>query len=410
MTFLRIAFALAAPFALAATLAAQSLEIQLQRAVQREAATGDHKAAIAEYRRIADRAGANRSVTAQALLRLADAHRNLGDSEAGKVYERIVSGFADQVEIAAVARGRLVSARTAVSTGPAKRRVWYGVDAERADDAARISPDGRFLAFAQADSASLMIRDVKGQTERTLIPASGNRRIETLVWSRDSRRVAIRLREPNGIDEIRIVTIDGATSRQLLPRATEYGAWWLLDWAADGRLLVAVRAATPGGRYGLVWIDSANATIRRITEFEFVAAFDAHISSDGAKVVFGPLRGASGEREIHLINSDGSSRTVLSANPSDSYPAGWLPGNREVIVVSQRGAKVGLWALPVPRGGTGEEARPLEEDLCLCGELVETSGSGNPIRAQAQVETIGVTAGGDVFFRTERVIGDIYLA
>src|SRR5687767_13678148 len=100
MRFLRVALVLAAPFALAATLAAQSLEVQLQRAVQGEAATGDHKAAIAEYRRIAERAGTNRPVAAQALLRLADAHRDMGDAEARKVYQRIVSGFADQADVA----------------------------------------------------------------------------------------------------------------------------------------------------------------------------------------------------------------------------------------------------------------------------------------------------------------------
>ena len=122
--------ALAAPFALVATLDAQSLEVQLQRAVQREAATGDHKAAIAEYRRIADRAGASRAIAAQALLRLADAHRDLGDAEAGKVYQRIVSGFADQTEVVAVAQTRLASSRTTASLGVAKRRVWFGTGAE----------------------------------------------------------------------------------------------------------------------------------------------------------------------------------------------------------------------------------------------------------------------------------------
>jgi Tol biopolymer transport system component len=408
MRFLRIAFALVTPFALAVTLAAQSLDVQLQRAAQREAATGDHKTAIAEYRRIAERAGTNRAVAAQALLRLADAHREQGDAEAGKVYQRIVSGFADQAEIAALAQSRLASSRTPVSTGVAKRRVWFGTDSERVDDAARISPDGRFLAFAQTDSSTLVIRDLKGQTERTLVPASGNRRIETLAWSRDVTRIAIRVREPDGIDEIRIVTVDSATSRTLLRRPAEYLAWWVADWAPDGRLLVAVRGSA-WDRIGLVWINSSNATIRPITEFPLVDIFDAYVSPDGTTIAFGGVRGAAGGREIHLVGSEGGNQTVLSADPRDSYPAGWLPGNREVIVVSQRGAKVGLWALPVARG-PGGEARPLEEDLCSCGELVSTFDVGNPVRAQTRVETLGVTTGGDVFFRFERLSSDIYLA
>jgi Tol biopolymer transport system component len=382
--------------------------VQLQRAIQREAATGDHKAAIVEYRRIADRAGANRALAAQALLRLADAHRDLGDSEAASVYQRIVSGFSDQRETAALAQSRLASSRPSASIGVARRRVWFGTDSERVDDAARISPDGRFLAFAQSASSSLVIRDVKAQTERTLIPASANQRLETLVWSRDSSQIAITLREPNGVDEIRIVTLDGATSRTVLRKPSEYFAWWMLDWAPDGRLLVGV-FGTSTDRVGLVWINSSSAAIRPITEFQLIDIFDAHVSPDGTTIAFGGVRGASGSREIHVIGSDGSNESVLSADARDNYPAGWLPGSREVIVVSGRRAKVGLWALPVSYKGS-REPRSLEDDLCSCGELVGTEVAGGPVRAQARVETLGVTSTGDVFYRNERLTSDIYLA
>ncbi len=89
MRFLRRALVLVAPLALVATLAAQNLEVELQRAIQRETATGDSKAAIAEYRRIADRAGSNKAVGAQALLHLAEAYERQGDAEANKVYEQM---------------------------------------------------------------------------------------------------------------------------------------------------------------------------------------------------------------------------------------------------------------------------------------------------------------------------------
>src|SRR5204863_9558075 len=61
---------LAATVALVVTLSAQTLDVQLQRAVQKEIATGDYRAAIDEYKRIDDRAGQNRSGAAAALLRL----------------------------------------------------------------------------------------------------------------------------------------------------------------------------------------------------------------------------------------------------------------------------------------------------------------------------------------------------
>ena len=73
-----------------AAFSAETLEVQLQRAVQKEAATGDLKAAIDEYRKIADRAGSNHAVAAQALLHLGDAQQRQGAGQARATYERIV--------------------------------------------------------------------------------------------------------------------------------------------------------------------------------------------------------------------------------------------------------------------------------------------------------------------------------
>jgi Tol biopolymer transport system component len=409
MKFLRLATALITPFVLAATLTAQSLEVQLQRAVQRELATGDHKAAIAEYRRIADRAGANRAVTAQALLRLADSHRDQGDAEAGTVYQQIVSRFADQAEIAAIAQRRLATSRTLVSTGIAKRRVWYGRDAERAAGDARVSPDGRFIAFVPTDSTSLVLRDLNGHTERTLVRASFGQSIPSFAWSRDGARVAFRVWEPGGIDEVRTVTVEGATSRTLATKPAEFRSLWVLDWASDGRLLVGGPLANTD-RLRLAWVSSVNGAFQPLTEFQVAGVFDAQVSPDGTTVVFGGIRAAENAREIHLIASDGSGRTVLSADQRDDYPAGWLPDSHGVLIVSRRGAKVGLWALQVLGGAVSGEARLVEQDLCSCGELVDLSSSGGPVRTQAQVETLGVTARGDVFFRMQRLSSDIYIA
>src|SRR5690348_8769313 len=63
-------------------LSAQTLEVQLQRAVQKETATGDLKAAIEAYKKIASSAGSNHAIAAQALLHEAEAHQKLGDAEA----------------------------------------------------------------------------------------------------------------------------------------------------------------------------------------------------------------------------------------------------------------------------------------------------------------------------------------
>jgi hypothetical protein len=126
-------FAVALIVALATPAVAQTLEAQLQKAVQTETVTGDLKAAIAQYRRIAETAGpANRRIAAQALVRMAECHRKLGDAEAGKIYERIVRDFADQPEAAAEARARLAGMRApgARLASQTTRQIWTGADVD----------------------------------------------------------------------------------------------------------------------------------------------------------------------------------------------------------------------------------------------------------------------------------------
>src|SRR5437899_3024374 len=88
-------------------LSAQTLEVQLQRAVQKEAANGDLKAAIEAYKKIATTAGSNHAIAAQALLHKAEAHQKLGDAEAQKIYQQIVTLYADQKDAVAMAQSHL---------------------------------------------------------------------------------------------------------------------------------------------------------------------------------------------------------------------------------------------------------------------------------------------------------------
>jgi hypothetical protein len=81
-------------------LAAQDLEVALQRTIQEEMATGNLQRAIQEYKRIASKAGGNRELAARALLHMAECYRKMGDAESQKVYEQIVREYADQKEAA----------------------------------------------------------------------------------------------------------------------------------------------------------------------------------------------------------------------------------------------------------------------------------------------------------------------
>ena len=101
--------------ALIAPLPAQKLDVDLQRAIQKETVSGDLKAAIEDYRKIVARAGSDRSVAAKALVHMAECYAKLGDIESRKIYERVAKEYADQKQAATVARARLGGANSPVT-------------------------------------------------------------------------------------------------------------------------------------------------------------------------------------------------------------------------------------------------------------------------------------------------------
>ena len=396
MTLIRLVGALAVPLALAVTLSAQSADVQLQRAVQREIATGDTKAAIAEYKRIADRAGSNRAVAAQALLRLAEAHQKLGDAEANKVYEQVVSRYADQPEAVATARTRLNVAKPVITGGLIRRRVWSGPDAERMVSG-RVSPDGRYLVFSYGSrqvgtiggelvwvpGSDVMIRELATGQERLLAHNPTGQTGEMMV-SRDGRRVAfVATTVPGFSDEIRLVGVDSSGLRTVMTKRPDDPEIELLDWSSDGTRILAITYVRPRGPMKLVWVNVADGTVRVLADVTS-NSFNAAVSPDGRYIAFGGILGAAG-REVRLIASDGTGETVLSTNPDDGFVAGWSPDGKNVIMTSARTTTTGLWALPVLNGVANGAPTMLERDLCGCHRVTH----------------LGMTTSGTFYFREQ---------
>ena len=82
-------------------------------------------------------------LAAQALLRMAGCYQVTGDTEAQRVYERIVRDYSDQADIAARARTQLTSPVSARPRGDHKVKNGPGVTWGEG----RVSPDGRFISY-----------------------------------------------------------------------------------------------------------------------------------------------------------------------------------------------------------------------------------------------------------------------
>src|SRR5215471_11003047 len=99
--------------------------VALQSAIRRELLDGDLQAAIQQYEEIAK--SANRAIAAQALLRMGRCYERLGQIQAAKVYERLLTQFPEQKDAVQEARSRMAAVAAALQESTSAVG-WYNGD------------------------------------------------------------------------------------------------------------------------------------------------------------------------------------------------------------------------------------------------------------------------------------------
>ena len=119
---------------------------------------GDPKGAIEEYKRAFAAAGSNRGLAAEALLRMAECHQQLGEAEAQAIYERVIRDYADQKDAAVLARARHRGQKAGHASEGRSGRCGR---ASTPTASARSRRDGRFLTYTDwKNGAALALRDL----------------------------------------------------------------------------------------------------------------------------------------------------------------------------------------------------------------------------------------------------------
>jgi len=388
MRVLRYAAA-ASAMLLFVTLSAQDpavdLDVELQRAIRQEMVTGDLRGVIAEYERIVARAAAtDRTTAAQALMRMAESYRKLGDAEATKVYERIVREYADQPDAVALAMARLGSGAPGRSEDAViLRKVWDG------DISGTISQDGRRLSYNDWGAGHIAVRDFADGMARPitendyLVFGSSISRDGTHVaytWSNASRRVELRLTrvQPDGV----------SPSRRLF--ASDDVLWITpMDWSPDGKsIAVSLERADQTTQIGLVTV--ADGSLRVLKSVDWRGPTRIFFSPDGRTLGFDiPVSDMSDDRDVFVLAVDGSRETPAVVHPGQDVMMGWSPDGGHLLFASdRRDGAMGLWALPFSNGEPGGDA-----------ELVKASiGTG---------WSLGVSSKGTLYVGTGAGDGDI---
>jgi len=373
----------------------QDVERQLKAAMNTELVDGNLKAAIEQYKKLAQ--SGNRSLAAQALVRMAECYQKLGDAESRKIYERVVREFADQAESATTARTRLALLREPSAGPPAMtaRRVWAGPEV---DDSGAPSPDGRYLSYVDWETGDLAVRDLTtGEKRRLTNKGSWGGSADYAYFSAispDSSRIAYSWwNNKETLWELRLLSLrggpDGATPRVVFGNK-DVSYFEPTGWSLDGaHVLVIVERRDRTSQLALISVTDGSMRALKTLDWRWPSA---QFSPDGRYIVYDvPPKEDSPDRDIFVLATDGNRQTPLIEHPSDDFVLDWAPDGNRILFASNRTGTFGAWSIPVADG------KPQGPPELVKGDV-------------GQLLPLGFTRKGAFYYGVNTGLEDVYVA
>jgi Tol biopolymer transport system component len=335
--------------------------VLLRAAIEKEEVDGDLQGAIALYKQIVAKYSDQSAVAAKAQLRIGMCYEKLGNVEAVKAYEAVLSRFPKEAEAVAEARVRLAALRKEEPLGLAVTRLLTpGMELE----GQTLSPDGTKMAgfIMNREGQNLAVYDLAtAKTEMLTHYEWSKDACATFMaaWSPDSKEIVHWTGCPGGPDQVsmqlRITGLDGRS--RILFRNADRGVAPCV-WTPDKSAVAAVVGKSDGS-YGLSLISTQDGACRELCPLQrtfrrndlqlYEASTSADVSPDGRFIVFsdGP---SGGTRDIFVVSSQGGSPLILTDHPSDDKAARWSPDGRHIVFLSLRHGSWALWGVAVKEG------------------------------------------------------------
>ncbi|HCA81076.1 MAG TPA: hypothetical protein DEP53_15205, partial [Bacteroidetes bacterium] len=344
---------------------AQKAEELFQKAMQLEEVKGELAKAIEVYSDVVKKSAATKSLTAKALLHIGRCYEKLGKKEATNAYQRIVKDFADQREVVAEARSRLLALENASQSKKVPelsvRQLWTGpgVDIEGG-----ISQDGRYLSFTDWSTGDLAVRDMStGSIRRLTNKGSWSSRecADFSAVSPDGKQVAYAWLDKSGYCSLRAVRIDGSEPRILYRGTGEY----LLPeaWSQDGTEILAVLWGKEAGT-NITLISTIDSSLRVLKSFDRGSPGKLAFSPDGRWIAYDHAQdGNAQDHDISLLASDGTRQVRLIDHPANDASPVWAPDGKSILFTSDRGGTPGFWLVSVLDGKAQGSPRLVKPDI-----------------------------------------------
>ena len=209
---------------------------------------------------------------------------------------------------------------------------------------------GKIVFGSEPGRLTAINADGTGQTNLT---AGGSILDDNPVYSPDGSKIAFH--RQNGFrTDIWVMNADGSNPVAVLPGDT-FNAQ--PSWSPDGNKLVFASNKSGPGKVE-IWVANADGTdlVRLTTAIQvsadgqgpiFSSDIDPAWSPDGSRIAFSSSRDGIADRELYVMNADGTNQTRLTDNTIDDHRPTWSPdsqkiafdanGGRGIVIINRDG-------------------------------------------------------------------------
>lgn len=345
--------------------------VLLRSAIEKEEVDGDLKGAIDLYQEIIDKFSGNKSIAAQAQLRIGICFEKLGQKslkQALDAFQKVINNYPSESGVVKLARERLSVLRSEKSPVLKSdeefriRKVWEFPPLGRGN-LGRVSPDGQFLSLSDIEGnlgvyqfstkkRHLITKDFFQDKEKISttqaeeIPIKGN----FPVWSPDGNQITF---NRNQSTELCIIGAN-LNEPRVLYKTHDKKQVHPIDWSPNGKYIFAA-IEEDYGAFQAVLIAVEDGSIRVLKEYDSPPNSDPRrlglFSPDG-EFIAGDFNsgGDSRKRDISLMAVDGSREITLIDHPDDDMTLGWSNDGKMIIFASDRSGTWDVWAAEVKKG------------------------------------------------------------
>jgi Tol biopolymer transport system component len=346
--------------------AMQSGQDLFQKALTKERVEGNLEEAIGLYQKVINESQ-DKTLKAQAQLRIGMCYERLGQRDAIKAYELVLENYSGQTEQVAAARARLAELKKEEPKGLTVTKTRFGMN-EPFD----LSPDGTKMVgvhISPSGGQNIVVSHL-GKMQRDYITNfewmdENSEYIDehywtyNPVWSPDGMEivylVSFSSREGKSDNKLSISSLEGKTRiliRSETDRFTPYA------WMPDKSFILTIKV-DKDNKQELGLVSSQGGEFKTLislqgqVEIYGKSRATASVSPDGRFIVYTDISPGE-ESDLFITTSDGKTSWPLAPNPAIDKMPRWSPDGRHIVFLSNRHGSWALWGVAVDKGKSSD--------------------------------------------------------